>query len=513
MEINIFALTPEDEQRIHPDALVRYKELLNDLYRVAIGGQLTSDDLNTHLSDNEKDTFADDVNQIADALFKSRDKNDGYSASPYSDAFVSPMVDIKSLLTKVYERREKQKEWEQALQVLNPPIKAAKLYLNSKEYEEFKKSIPAAARAYLAHGDSYVFDRGAAAYWFWVDLISKRQEQEENKRYAESEALEYSHRLNAEADRLHSKLISKKEDLQNYFKKEVSDNRYDDGYSFDDLLSDDRKARCDSSIKSRVHQMIPDEFGSFIHRKYTTRYFLLPYAQYSDEDLPCIDFCFDIFAVVRIEMWLKPGEKTFRGYVFRLPRREENGYSVLIRESQFLGYDYLVLTDSELGSLFWKSIPLVLAQGLMNGEEVPAGTTVLEAWNGGTTYKINAFDDGVAIPESFSGYLKAFGGVGGMVSAGLLTEKMATIIKKKLTESKINQKEESAVDKNVLGSNGASGFEVEEFISKLTSLGIAKDDAQKLLPLLPAELELSEAVRVAFQKYEEIVIKNTSKTI
>jgi len=513
MEINIFALTPEDEQRIHPDALVRYKQLETDIHVVIIAGQLTVDDCNTYLSDDEKLRFTNDINQITESLFKPRDVDDGNSTSPYSDAFVSPMIDIKTLYTKVYERREEQKEWQQALKLLEPPLKAAKLYLTSKEYEEFKKSIPAAARAYRACGDSYVFDRRAAPYWFKMTTISNRQKEAENRRNAEFEVLQYSRRLNAEADRLRSKLISKKEELEDYFKREVSDDRYDDGYSFARLLSGDRKTSCDSIISRKVYGTIGGNFRPFMHPKYTTRYFLLPYAQYSNEGIACIEFCFDIFAVVRIEVWLKPGEKAFSGYVFELPRIDKEGYALRIEKSEFLGYDYLVLPDSELGSFFWKSIPLVLAQGLMNGEEVPAGTTVVEAWNGGTTYKINAFDDDVAIPESFSGYLKTLGGVDGMVSAGILTEKMATIIKKKLTESKTNYKEESAADKDVPGSNATSGFEAEELVSKLTSLGIAKDEAQKLLPLVPTELELSEAVRVAFQRYKETVTKNTSKTI
>jgi len=130
--------------------------------------------------------------------------------------------------------------------------------------------------------------------------------------------------------------------------------------------------------------------------------------------------------VVETRVWLKPGQKTFGGYVFNLPWREEKSYSVLLQEPEFLGCDYVVLTPEDIdGCVPWESIPLVLIKGLMNGELQPAGTTILSASENGRIYRIKDFKGEVTIPRSFENYLQKIGNIEQMVSIGIVDQEVA----------------------------------------------------------------------------------------
>lgn len=156
------------------------------------------------------------------------------------------------------------------------------------------------------------------------------------------------------------------------------------------------------------------------------------------EGVPCLDFMFDVFAVVEVRVWLKPGQKNFSDYVFNLPWREEKGYSVPLQEPEFLGYHYLVLTPEDLGGYsFWQGIPLVLLKGLLNGEIKPNGTTISAATDSMITYKIQRFKEEVDIPGKFADYLRNIGNIDQMVSMGIITEKVGNIVRSELGELKI----------------------------------------------------------------------------
>jgi len=120
-------------------------------------------------------------------------------------------------------------------------------------------------------------------------------------------------------------------------------------------------------------------------------YLPLPIAMYSFRGVPCLDFCLDVFCVIETRTWMKPGEKNFDGYSFDLPRREEKGYTVQLKE-EFLGYDYLPLTPKDLGAVFWQRIPLILLKELLEGGREPEGVTITAASDSGNTYKIQKFE-------------------------------------------------------------------------------------------------------------------------
>ena len=290
-------------------------------------------------------------------------------------------------------------------------------------------------------------------YLAWIRVINNRREREQEKITANLAAQEYNQHLNMEIARLKSVLCPSKKDLNAWFEKKIRDKRYT-GHNFDYVLSAEEKDSFNGALVSiankRLEQLIPNDLRQFVDipSQYRRIYFPLPSTSYSFEGVPCLDFCFDIFAAAYAEVWLKPRKKNFGGYEFHLPRIEEKNYSVLLQEPKFLGYYYLVLKPEELGGyVFFDSIPLILLRGLLNGEKKPTGVTISAASDDEVTYKIPKFKGEVTIPDSFASYLKDIGSIDEMVNMGIVIEKVASIAKSELSELKVEQKVSLLEDK------------------------------------------------------------------
>ena len=346
------------------------------------------------------------------------------------------------------ERRKKEDEerWLAAYEELNILADDASKYLKTEEHQEFADSIPGAVDAYLAKKESYILDTRADDYLAWISVINNRRKKEQEKITANWAAQEYNQHLNKEIARLKSVLCPSKTDLTALFEKKIRDKRYS-GHNFDYVLSAEEKGNFDSTLVSiankRLAQLIPNNLCQFIDipSTYYRLYFPLPSTNYSFEGIACLDFCFDIFATAYAEIWLKPVQKTFGGYIFNLLWREEKGCSVILQEPELLGYYNTVLAPEDLGGyVFWESIPLVLLRGLLNGETKPAGTTISAASDGMITYKIQKFKGEVTILDSFAGYLRSIGSIDEMVSMGIMTDKVADIVKSESGELEVEQK-------------------------------------------------------------------------
>ena len=357
------------------------------------------------------------------------------------------------------ERKEKEEEerWHAAYRALIPSslVLDAQIFLNESEYSEFNKSIGEAIDVYLEQGKEYLDDHRPFLYGWYLNLINNRKdeqfrkanrirEEERRETAAESEARAYNQRLNSEIAGLKRSLCPSKKDHGSYFRKQVNDPRYL-GYSFDHVLTDEHKQTFGKSImsigKRALDKLVSNDFRQFIGEEYWRTYFLLPSADYSFEGVTCLDFTFDLFAVVEIRVWLKPGQRRFLGYAFDLPWREERGQSTPLQEWEFLGYHYLIASPEDLGGyIFWQSIPLVLLRGLLNGETNPDGVTISAASDGWINYKVPKFKDEVDIPDNFAGYLRSISSIDEMASIGIMTEKVASIAKGELGEFTVEDK-------------------------------------------------------------------------
>jgi hypothetical protein len=343
------------------------------------------------------------------------------------------------------EKRKKEEEerWRTAYKELNIPTDDALRHLKDGEHQEFADSIPGAVDAYLSKGNSYIFDSRATDYFTWISVINNRRKKEQEKIRANLAAQEYNERLNKDIAKLKSLFYPSKKDLIVLFKNKIKDKRYT-GHNFDYVISADEKMNFDGTLISvankKLEQLIPDHLRQFIDipSQYYRLYSPLPSTEYSLEGVPCLDFCFDIFSVAYAEIWLKPVESTFSDYVYDLPWRNEKGHPVPLKETEFLGYYYLVLTPEELGGyVFWQSIPLLLLKGLLSGETKPSGTTISSASDSVTAYKVPKFKEEVTIPDSFASYMRNIGSIEGMVSMGIMAEKVSGIAKSEIDKLKI----------------------------------------------------------------------------
>lgn len=296
------------------------------------------------------------------------------------------------------------------------------------------------------------------------------QQQEELERHqAESEAEEYAKQLWNSIASFKTSLLSKKKDPQSYFDK---DPRYL-GYTF--LPPDDKKRECKLVVGERIKTNIPESLRPFLSSTYRLSYRLLPSAQYSlIDDVPCLEFGFDIAVVVEIEYWVKPNKVTFRGYPASLPIMDRGSYTKLLENPELLGYGYKLLTPSDLGAaryLRWQAIPCILVQGLMQGDIEPQGTKIGEAVEGSTKYGVNCFDREVSIPDMFSKYLKAIGSWRGFVEKGIISSRVGEIVVRAI-ERLAKELPSPEVPKHAAG-----GY--EDLISAFQGLGFPKTKAEE----------------------------------
>jgi len=490
----MLSLKPEDEKSLHPEALKWFNARRAEIQFEVPLEELSDDDLNTFLSDDEKREFARCKDEIAKGLSACISTDDA-SPDPLTNASIglslltfevnslSPMYTIRLLLKKVYERKaakaeeerrkrekeerirqeqaqaeqkrteeeaeskrrqkEEEERWSAARGAVNPPLDDAKAYLDNKEFEEFTKAADEAIEAYLVKGEDYLDDSGTYDYRRCLWKINYRKEEERRQIAANVAANEYNKLLNKEMARLKALLCLNKKDHESYFKKQIKDCRYT-GQSFAQFFSSEEEQDLDRTIvdigRKKLDEIVSGDFRQFIEGKCWRSYFLLASAEYSLEGVPCLDFMFDVFAIVEVRVWLKPGQKKFGDYVFNLPWREGKGYPVVLQEPEFLGYHYLVLIPKDLGGYsFWQSIPLVLLRGLLNGETKPNGTTISAASNSMITYKIPEFKEEVDIPDNFASYLRSIGSIDEMSNMGIVTEKVASVAKSELGELKVEQ--------------------------------------------------------------------------
>ncbi|MFC1941401.1 hypothetical protein ACFLWL_03255 [Chloroflexota bacterium] len=494
----ILSLKPEDEKTLHPQAVKWLSFLRNQIECDVPLSQLNDDDLNMFLTDAEKHDFATLMGKVGRELSICVKKD---QATPNIDTWdeiafklkvttaevnlLVPMNSLKFLLEKVYKRKvakaredrrklqeeerhkaeeareeqrimeeqaeavrrkkEYEERWCAAFVAIDPPVDDAKKYLSDKEYGQFRLAMGKAVGAYLERGVAYPADVRALDYKWWSEEINQRKRREAQKLQAERAAAEYNHGLNQQIAKLTSQLEHNPKDLSSYFRVKIQDRRFT-GHNCDYVLSIEDKSNFDGILVSvankKLKQLIPDELRQFISlpSQYYRLYFPLPTANYSFEEVPSLEFSFEIFAAAYAEVWLKPGKKIFNGYEFSLPLIEGKGYSILLQKPKFLGYYYLIVRPEDLdGYVFWESIPLILLKGLLNGEIKPEGTTISAASDEGITYRIPKIEDEITIPSSFAEYLKTIGTVDKMVSMKILTEKIVSIVKDELTGLKVGQ--------------------------------------------------------------------------
>jgi hypothetical protein len=450
--VEILSLKPEDEQRLHSHALKRLNDWRNRIMREAPQlRQLTIEqlgaDLNTYLHDNEKDELGNCLDDIIRWLSGCVDTGDSYFPYAYDTQVIAPMSRVESLIIEVYQRAEAERrkkeyddKWRAAFVSMKPPVEDAKKYLNAKEHDGFILAMGKAIDTYLEKGTAYLADARAFDYRWWLNTIQERRKKEAQELQATNTAVEYNHRLNQEMAKLSARLDPKRRDLGSYFRSKIQDKRYTN-HNFDYVLTKKDEMNFDDSLVSmankRLEQLCPEDLRQFIvlPSQYYRRYYPLPSASYSFEEVPSLDFSFDVFAVAYAEAWLRPANIRLDEYEFLLPWMTDNNGLPLLKKPKLLGYYHLVLTPEELhGHVFWRSIPLILLNGLLDGETKTDGCTISAASDSVTSYRVQGFEKAVDVPDQFAEYLKSIGSIDEMIAVGIMTKKVGKIVKAALGE-------------------------------------------------------------------------------
>jgi hypothetical protein len=494
----VIGLTPEYKERLNPNALKRFTDWQEDiLSAVPEIRQLSEDqlnaDLDTHLLEDEKVKFRKCVTDIAGWLSRCMDTGDRFCPHAYDKQVIDPMIRIKSLIIEAYrradaERRKKEYDdrWRAAFVSIKPPVDDAKKYLNDKEHDEFILALARAVNVYLEKGTSYLADQRASDYRRWLDRIQDCKSKEAQKQQATTRANEYSHRLNQEIAELTARLDHKQRDVGSYLRSKIRDRRYTN-HNFDFALSKKDEANLDGILVSvankRLEELCPKHLRQFIvlPSQYYRWYCPLPSASYGFEEVPSLDFSFDVFAVAYAEVWLRPANIRVDGYEFLLPWiKDENGVP-LLKKPKFLGYYYLILRPEDFsGCVFWGRIPLLLLKGLLNGEAKPDGSIILAATDSAITYRVEGLQEEVEVPDKFAGYLKSIGSTDEMVRTGVMTEKVGNIAKAALVELEAKRKTPPAAE--ITGRRDS----IKEMASKLFDQGKRPGDPEvKALGIKP----------------------------
>ena len=463
--IGILGLKPEDEERLNSYALKRLSDWQDRILSKApqlhqLSTEQISAHLRTYLHDSELAEFSKCLADMLGWLSECMDTGDRYFPGAYATWVIDPMSRVESLVVRAYQRAEEERRrreyddrWCAVFVSIKPPVDDAKKYLSDKEDIEFTLAMGRAIEAYLEKGTAYLTDLRTLDYVWWLERIQQRKKEEARKLQAIDAAKKYNHRLNQGIVNLTSQLDDERRDLASYFRAEVRDKRYTD-HNFDYVLSKEDEMNFDRSLVSvanrRLGQLLSNDLRCFVPlpSRYYRRYFPLPTANYRFEKAPCIDISFDIFAAAYAEIWLKPAKKNFNGYEFALPLIEEGNGLVHLDRPKFLAYHHLILAPEDLGGyVFWRSIPLVLLKGLLNGETRPDGCTISAASDSITTYRVQGSEEEVNVPDKFAEYLKSVGGVDEMVSMGIMTEKVGNIVKAALGEVEAKRKTPPAREK------------------------------------------------------------------
>ena len=437
----IFFLDPEIKKRLHPYAAERYYTWLIEVFRAIT--QLTTDekvdvgvDLDTYLNDDDKALVNKYKQNILEWHHKCTNIVKGSSHAPYDTTVNTDMKGFKALIVKAYKARaekleaeEKHRQWEEASRHVFPLklLKEAKRYLNKDDIDKLYKASGVAIKVYLKEGDSYLDSYKTYDYRWYLRKINYEKEKEQIRLDAEAQAQAFCPRLDQGLKEIERKLSPKKEAPAVRFKRYCSNKgeaRYL-GESFADILGDDDDGKNNwtqgyiPAAEAKLLKFIPKELRDFILTKPTAVFFLLPSANYSHCGVPCLDFYFDVFAVVTITVSAQAGQKVFNGYNFN--------FLTNLREPKLLGFYQITITPNEPD--FWQSVPVSIIRAFIDRNLQPPGITILERTDELTVYEVKKFKEDIcAIHISFERYCHSLGSFEKMRELGIIKERTAEIL-------------------------------------------------------------------------------------
>ena len=377
---------------------------------------------------------------------------------------------MKKLLCALYLRKEKEelhwaeveKHRPQFMAQMQNEMLDAKAYLDPREYKILEDGIHGAVDAWLELGPGYQTDDRACNFVTYLTESKRKKRHHEILQAAQAEADKYSHSLFTETEQLKFKFSPKQEAIE-YFKQHVSDPRYL-GYEFSKYVTETELQdirNCAQKISSqKLLESISANLAEFIDSKHQVELFLLPSAGYiCEQKIPCLDFVFGVFAVISVEIWLKPKQIFFGGFLFDMlwMSQQNNTGQAQSGESRQLGYLYYLLTPDNFEPIPWQPVPLSLIKSMWDNELEPEGVIIIEESEAETVYQVEGFEDEICLPSTFTNYIKQMGNIDKMVEVGIVPTKAAGIVKNKLEQLDAAKKSSSTTNEPSTSSAAITG--------------------------------------------------------
>jgi hypothetical protein len=135
--------------------------------------------------------------------------------------------------------------------------------------------------------------------------------------------------------------------------------------------------------------------------------------------MPCLDFYFDVFAIVTIKVLAQAWYKVLNGYEFTFLSN--------LRNPELLGFYQIIITPEE--RRFWQSIPVSVIRALTANNLQPPNTTILNRTDQLTVYEVKKFEEDICeIPISFERYCRGLGNFEKMEELGIIKKRTAEIL-------------------------------------------------------------------------------------
>ena len=399
----ILHLPPVNKEQMEPYPLMRYLNLLKNIYDEVPLDELCEDDL----VEEEKAKRKENTDKIVDWVQKCS-KDSGQATLvvyPYSMVIFYYMSDLKALLKTALERKaekqmleaEKQKRLA-LLKEIDPPLDDAKKYLTPEETQRFLNSIPGAIDAYMSRdkkAESYspgiwLITSKTFDYRYWVLIIKERKEEEIRRKQAQTRHDQYIDRLSAAVEK---------------FKEELGKSKKPKFVHPPELVKYEPENWCELELATmqqiqkwaerNIFKILPEILTYLTKWKLDLQSQVVPVAVYEVVDsIPCLTWYFDTHILVTASFELK-----------KCVLRERHPYYTAEVEAEGEKLGVLYFEQSEWLTPGTFTTPIVLLSLLAKGDLEAPGITVTEHGYLFTTFAIQGFEEEVEIYDGFRKYI------------------------------------------------------------------------------------------------------------
>ncbi len=425
----ILHLPPVNKEQMAPLALMRYLNLLTEIYDEVPTDELCEDDL----VEKEKTKREENTDKIREWIQNcSKDSSQStLMVYPYAMVISDYLRDLKGILKTAYgrklenQRRQAMKEKRlKALHEVNPPVDDAERYLTDDEQEPFAYSVPDAIDAYLDGGkgcplNDWRFDIRAHDYTRWTLTIKKRKEKEILAKNAEKDLARFIEEIKEAIDKLKKGLAKEKKPSFAYPQSLI---KYLPGRWCD--LDMPGTSEVEEWAEPYVWKRVPPIIKNLVSWNLTWQVLWLPRIKYELLGVPSLVWCYKAQVLIKVNLAITE----------RIFNKQFHGHECTITvKTQDLGCFYLDPVewgDDQEGF----STPVALLSMLSEGKLEDDGIEIIETADTRVGYIVRGYQgEYVEIDQKFRQFIiditKDSTLAKGLLASGVIDELMADMIR------------------------------------------------------------------------------------